>query len=93
MAQGARRRPGSTESQEVQFVAGMLTQQVELSGERLEIGIVTHAKYIRETVAMLDKLAGPPLIQAKPAKPVQPSTQAATQSAAAVSATALAVAR
>jgi hypothetical protein len=93
MAQGARRRPGSTESQEVQFVAGMLTQQVELSGERLEIGIVTHAKYIRETVALFDKLAGPPVVQAKPARPVEPSTQAATQAAVAVSATAVAVAR
>jgi hypothetical protein len=76
MAEGARRRPGSTESQEVQFVAGMLTQQVELSGERLEIGIVTHAKYIRETVALLDKAAGPPVIQAAPAKP---PTQAVVQ--------------
>jgi hypothetical protein len=42
---------------------------------------------------MLDKLAGPPLIQASPAKPVVPSTQAATQAAAAVSATAIAVSR
>jgi S1-C subfamily serine protease len=41
------------------FIAGMLTQQVELSGERLEIGIVTHARYIRETVAMLDGVAPP----------------------------------
>lgn len=97
MAQGARRRPGSTESQEVQFVAGMLTQQVELSGERLEIGIVTHAKYIRETVAQIDKLDAPPLIQAKPAKPSETPTpvvtQAAIQAAAAVSASTVAVAR
>jgi hypothetical protein len=54
MAEGARRRPGATEAQEVQFVAGILTQQVELSGERLEIGIVTHARFVRETVAMID---------------------------------------
>ncbi|WP_426013692.1 trypsin-like serine peptidase [Caulobacter sp. DWR2-3-1b2] len=97
MAQGARRRPGSAESQEVQFVAGMLTQQVELSGERLEIGIVTHAKYIRETAALIDKLVAPPLIQAKPAKPSgapsQAATRAATQAAAAVSATEMAVGR
>jgi hypothetical protein len=96
MAEGARRRPGSTESQEVQFVAGMLTQQVELTGERLEIGIVTHAKFIRETVAMLDKTAGPPLIQAKPARPPETQDQAmreASQAAAAVSAAAMAVAR
>ncbi|HMO42016.1 MAG TPA: serine protease [Phenylobacterium sp.] len=54
MAEGARRRPGAPESQEVQFIAGLLTQQVELNNERLEIGIVTHARYIRETLALLD---------------------------------------
>lgn len=36
------------------FIAGILTQQVELSGDRLEIGIVTQARYIREAVEMLD---------------------------------------
>jgi S1-C subfamily serine protease len=35
------------------FIAGLLTQQVELNSERLEIGIVTHAKFIRETIALL----------------------------------------
>ena len=35
------------------FIAGLLTQQVELNNERLEIGIVTQAKYIRETIAMM----------------------------------------
>jgi len=42
------------------FIAGLLTQQVELNNERLEIGIVTHAKYIRETIALLNN----PLAQA-----------------------------
>jgi S1-C subfamily serine protease len=37
-----------------EFIAGLLTQQVELNHERLEIGIVTHAKFIRETLARLD---------------------------------------
>ncbi|WP_374571550.1 serine protease [Phenylobacterium sp.] len=37
-----------------EFIAGLLTQQVELNSERLEIGIVTHAKFIRETIARLD---------------------------------------
>ena len=37
----------------------MLTQQVELSGERLEIGIVTQASFIRETIAMLDGVTPP----------------------------------
>ncbi|HYG26198.1 MAG TPA: serine protease [Caulobacteraceae bacterium] len=41
------------------FVAGMLTQQVELTGERLDIGIVTHARYVRETVEMLDGRSPP----------------------------------
>src|SRR5690606_32598722 len=59
MAQGRRQRPGVTQSQEVQFIAGLLTQQVELNNERLEIGIVTHAKYIRETIARLDDPLAP----------------------------------
>lgn len=41
------------------FVAGLLTQQVELNSERLEIGIVTHAKYIRETLALIDDAKAP----------------------------------
>ncbi len=77
MAEGARRRPGASESQEVQFVAGLLTQQVELSGERLEIGIVTHAKFIRETLALLDKVPGASVTQARAAKP-EPAMPGAT---------------
>lgn len=87
MAEGARRRPGANESQEVQFVAGLLTQQVELSGERLEIGIVTHAKFIRETLAMLDKVPGAPMTQARASRP-EPVMPGATP-AAAVSAMAM----
>lgn len=58
----AHRRPGVAENQapeDVEFIAGLLTQQVELNSERLEIGIVTHAKYIRETIALLDNPAAP----------------------------------
>jgi hypothetical protein len=33
----------------------MLTQQVELNDERLEIGIVTDATFIRDAIALLDK--------------------------------------
>src|SRR5262249_2765875 len=36
------------------FIAGMLTQQVELNSQNLSIGIVTHAKYIREALQLLD---------------------------------------
>ena len=54
MAQSARRRPGADEVHGAQFIAGLLTQQVELGGERLDIGIVTHARFIREAIDLLD---------------------------------------
>ncbi len=41
------------------FIAGLLTQQVELNSERLEIGIVTHAKYVRETIALMQNPLAP----------------------------------
>lgn len=91
MAQGARRRPGATESQEVQFIAGILTQQVELSGERLEIGIVTHAKYIRETIGLLGKPS--PLTAAAPSTRIESMVEGATAASAAVSASAMGVGR
>jgi hypothetical protein len=61
MHEEARRTPadGSQPAQDVDFIAGLLTQQVELNKERLEIGIVTHAKFIRETIARLDNPAAP----------------------------------
>jgi V8-like Glu-specific endopeptidase len=46
-------------AQDVEFIAGLLTQQVELNSERLEIGIVTQAKYIRETIALVSDPAAP----------------------------------
>jgi S1-C subfamily serine protease len=65
MAQGARRRPGADgTSPDVQFIAGLLTQQVELGGERLEIGIVTHAEFIREAIELLDKPEQAPAMRA-----------------------------
>jgi hypothetical protein len=56
----ARAAPGEEAKQEGHFIAGMLTQQVELDGENLGIGIVTQAQYIRETLARLDGAAPPP---------------------------------
>ncbi len=49
LTQASNGPPAQTEG----FIAGLLTQQVELNSERLEIGIVTHAKFIRETIALL----------------------------------------
>ncbi|WP_395670228.1 trypsin-like serine peptidase [Phenylobacterium sp.] len=57
MADNSRRRPGA--EGEAKFIAGLLTQQVELNNERLEIGIVTHASYIRETLNLVNNPAAP----------------------------------
>jgi hypothetical protein len=69
MAESDHRRPGADGSQDVQFIAGMLTQQVELNDVRLEIGIVTDAEFIRETLAELD---GPAPATAPVAAPTAP---------------------
>lgn len=52
-------RPAAAGATAKPFIAGLLTQQVELNNERLEIGIVTHAKFIRETVALVANPAAP----------------------------------
>ncbi|MBS0335031.1 MAG: trypsin-like peptidase domain-containing protein [Proteobacteria bacterium] len=44
---------------EVQFIAGLLTQQVELNSERLDIGIVTNARFIRETIGLIQNPDAP----------------------------------
>lgn len=74
--------PVSDTSPEPGFIAGLLTQQVELNNERLEIGIVTHAKYIRETIDLL--LGTQPLAPAIVAEtpPVQGARAANAQAAA-----------
>jgi hypothetical protein len=36
------------------FIAGMLTQQVELNSQNLSIGIVTDARFVRETLLLID---------------------------------------
>jgi len=60
MHEEARRSPSDgAQPQDVEFIAGLLTQQVELNNERLEIGIVTHAKYIRETITLIDNPEAP----------------------------------
>ena len=60
MSDHAHRRPGASPGvQDVQFIAGLLTQEVELNSERLGIGIVTHGAYIRETLALITDPAAP----------------------------------
>ncbi len=63
------------------FIAGLLTQQVELNSERLEIGIVTHARYIRETIDLMGSpLAAATVADAEP--PTPPAVQGARTAAA-----------
>jgi hypothetical protein len=47
------RRDGAADEAQP-FVAGILTQEVELNSQTLQIGIVTQARYIRETLTLLD---------------------------------------
>jgi hypothetical protein len=85
ISQPDHRAPGPDgAAQPLQFIAGMLTQQVELNDVRLELGIVTDAEFIRETIAELDQPAGAslPAPGARPA--VAPSLVASRDVSAAV---------
>jgi S1-C subfamily serine protease len=48
----ARKRPGAMEPESA-FVAGLLSQEVRVNDEQLEIGVVTHAVFVREAIEML----------------------------------------
>ena len=50
----------------------MLTQQVELNNEHLEIGIVTDAAFIRDTMALLDGPKTAPPVAPEPAPAAHP---------------------
>ena len=52
----ARRRPGAAEPVHP-FIAGLLGQEVIVKDERLQLGVVIHAAYIREAIALLDRVA------------------------------------
>jgi len=52
----ARKRPGAPEMDGA-FIAGLLSQEVRVNDEPLDIGVVTHAIYVRETIALLDRPA------------------------------------
>jgi S1-C subfamily serine protease len=56
------------------FIAGLITQEMELDSQNLSIGFVTHAEFIRQTLDLLDHpappAAGPPQTQAAGAPPV-----------------------
>ena len=49
----------TADGQKGRFIAGMLTQQVEVGQENLGIGIVTEARWIRDTLTLLDAAKQP----------------------------------
>ena len=61
MTEDIRRRPGADGAPPARFVAGMLSSQAMSGTERMEVGIITPAFYIRETLALLDR---PPAVTA-----------------------------
>ena len=81
-ANGLHRRDGTDGGDAQPFVAGLLTQEVELGAQNLEIGIVTQAKFIRETLTLLDQPHAPQAPQMQEdADPNARSVSATAQSA------------
>lgn len=52
MTDRTERGPG-TEMPSVTLVSGILTKQVEVNSQRLELGLVTHAVFVRQTIEQL----------------------------------------
>jgi S1-C subfamily serine protease len=66
------------------LITGVMTQQLELNNQRLEIGVVTQASYVREALEMLQGgLPGAHLARAVDAIPANVARQPAIQAAAA----------
>jgi len=76
LAEATRRTADGAPTKE-QIIAGMLTEQVEVGDQRLEIGVVTDAQFIRQAIALLDQplSADPP--PAAPALSSPPASAAA----------------
>jgi S1-C subfamily serine protease len=65
------------------FVAGLLTQQVELNSQNLSIGVVTDAVFVRQALALLDDpKAGAAAMQAAARAPQVPGLISAEDAAA-----------
>lgn len=71
LTSGLRRGPSAPSEDPPQLVAGMLAQQTVVGDEKLDIGIVLHALWIRQTIAMIDPPAPRPQPPADP--PAAPS--------------------
>lgn len=71
---GLARRPDAPKAA-APFVAGILTQQTEVGAERLELGIVIQASYIRQTLALLDQPAQGSVAASAAATPASAATR------------------
>jgi hypothetical protein len=76
MTPAVRRRPGAPELANP-LVAGIVTSQTVVGDERLELGIVIQAQYIRETLKLLDQPTSPPVTSASAGSAAQPASAAA----------------
>ena len=52
----ARRRPDAP-TPDHPFIAGVLVQEVQGGGEGIDLGVVAHAQYVRETITLMDGVA------------------------------------
>jgi hypothetical protein len=75
MTSTARRRPGAPDTSEP-LVAGIVTSQTVVGDERLELGIVVDAGYVRETVRLLDEPVSNTVTAASAASTAQPVSAA-----------------
>jgi len=73
MASGGHRQDPNGKEIDTPLITGMLTQHAELNSERLELGFVTQATFIRDTLALIDAPGGGRAITASPAGPYIPA--------------------
>jgi hypothetical protein len=78
IAPAARRHPGAPDTP-TPLVAGVVTSQTVVGEERLELGIVIQAQYIRDTLKLLDQppSGAAPVTAASAASSAQPASAAA----------------
>lgn len=63
----ARRVPGAPVPDHP-FIAGVLVQEVQSGGQGIDLGVVVHADYVRETIALLDQSTVAPETQSNAAQ-------------------------
>ncbi|MFT4091232.1 MAG: serine protease [Asticcacaulis sp.] len=73
-------RAPDTEVPPMTFISGILTKQVELDNQRLELGLVTHAVFVRHTITLMQnaRAKAPLVVRASPAAPAPIRTPEST---------------